>query len=87
MGRGATGSSATISLRKKLRSPCLPSAGLPGPMGCAGEKPAYPANKFSCGPTGPRKLKSADSRTACPGDHLILRTPGGGGAGESELLA
>ena len=33
------------------------------------------------------KLGSIDSISAKPGDRLILRTPGGGGAGNPELIA
>ena len=32
-------------------------------------------------------LKSIDSIEAQPGDRLILKTPGGGGAGDPELVA
>jgi 5-oxoprolinase (ATP-hydrolysing) len=59
-----------------------------GPAGLAGGEAGQPGEQILIRTDGTEEiLKSADSRTAYPGDRLILRTPGGGGAGDPELLA
>jgi 5-oxoprolinase (ATP-hydrolysing) len=59
-----------------------------GPDGLCGGEAGLPGEQILIRTDGTEEiLKSADSRTAYPGDRLILRTPGGGGAGEPELLA
>jgi 5-oxoprolinase (ATP-hydrolysing) len=59
-----------------------------GPEGMADGRPGLPGEQFLVRKNGKIiKLGSIDSITTKPGDRLILRTPGGGGAGDSELLA
>ena len=59
-----------------------------GPEGMADGRPGLPGEQFLVRKNGEIiKLGSIDSITTKPGDRLILRTPGGGGAGDSELLA
>jgi 5-oxoprolinase (ATP-hydrolysing) len=59
-----------------------------GPEGMVDGRPGLPGEQFLIRKNGEIiKLGSIDSITAQQGDRLILRTPGGGGAGDSELLA
>jgi len=59
-----------------------------GPDGMCGGEAGQPGEQILIRRDGSEEnLKAIDSRTAYPGDRLILRTPGGGGAGEPELLA
>ena len=59
-----------------------------GPEGMADGQPGLPGEQFLIRKNGEEiKLGSIDSITAQAGDRLILRTPGGGGAGNPELLA
>jgi 5-oxoprolinase (ATP-hydrolysing) len=59
-----------------------------GPEGMADGRPGLPGEQILIRKNGEEiKLGSIDSITAQPGDRLILRTPGGGGAGNPELFA
>jgi 5-oxoprolinase (ATP-hydrolysing) len=59
-----------------------------GPDGLCGGEAGQPGEQILIRSDGTEEiLNPTDSRTAYPGDRLILRTPGGGGAGEPELLA
>ncbi len=59
-----------------------------GPQGLDGGKAGFPGEQIFIREDGTEeRLNFTDSRTAYPGDRLVLRTPGGGGAGEPELLA
>jgi 5-oxoprolinase (ATP-hydrolysing) len=58
-----------------------------GANGMAGGAPGKPGEQFVIRKNGGREnLSSVQSLTMNPGDRLIIRTPGGGGAGCSELL-
>lgn len=59
-----------------------------GPQGLDGGEAGLPGEQILIREDGTEeRLNFTDSRTAYPGDRLVLRTPGGGGAGEPELLA
>jgi 5-oxoprolinase (ATP-hydrolysing) len=59
-----------------------------GPDGISGGFSGLPGEQFLIRQNGEKvDLKSIDSIEAQPGDQLILKTPGGGGAGDSELIA
>jgi 5-oxoprolinase (ATP-hydrolysing) len=59
-----------------------------GPDGLSGGLCGLPGEQFLIRKNGEKlDLKSIDSIEAQPGDRLILRTPGGGGAGDPELIA
>ena len=59
-----------------------------GPEGMADGRPGLPGEQILIRKNGEEiKLGSIDSITAQPGQRLILRTPGGGGAGDPKLLA
>jgi 5-oxoprolinase (ATP-hydrolysing) len=59
-----------------------------GPEGMADGRPGLPGEQFLIRKNGEEiKLGSIDSISAQPGDCLILRTPGGGGAGDPKVLA
>ena len=59
-----------------------------GPEGMAHGQPGLPGEQILIRQNGEEiKLGSIDSITAQAGDRLILRTPGGGGAGDPEVLA
>jgi 5-oxoprolinase (ATP-hydrolysing) len=59
-----------------------------GPEGMADGQPGLPGEQILIRQNGEEiKLGSIDSISAKPGDRLILRTPGGGGAGHPELIA
>ena len=59
-----------------------------GANGLAGGLPGQPGEQLIIREDGKTEsLKSIDSTIMNPGDRLILRTPGGGGAGLSETLA
>jgi 5-oxoprolinase (ATP-hydrolysing) len=58
-----------------------------GANGMAGGSPGKPGEQFVIRRNGDREnLDSVHSLTMQPGDRLVIRTPGGGGAGHSELL-
>jgi 5-oxoprolinase (ATP-hydrolysing) len=59
-----------------------------GPGGISGGLCGLPGEQFLIRQNGEKiDLKSIDSIEAQSGDRLILRTPGGGGAGDPELIA
>ena len=59
-----------------------------GANGLAGGRPGQPGEQLIIREDGKKEsLKSIDSTIMNPGDRLILRTPGGGGAGLPETLA
>jgi len=59
-----------------------------GPEGIAGGQAGQPGKQLLIRADGSReKLGSVDQFEAKPGDRLLLLTPGGGGAGQPELLA
>ena len=59
-----------------------------GPEGISGGLSGLPGEQFIIRENGEKiDLKSIDSIEAQSGDRLILRTPGGGGAGDPELIA
>jgi 5-oxoprolinase (ATP-hydrolysing) len=59
-----------------------------GPEGISGGLCGLPGEQFLIRQNGEKMdLKSIDSIDIQPGDHLILKTPGGGGAGDPELIA
>lgn len=58
------------------------------PLGIGGGNSGQPGEQILIRQNGNHQaLSSIESVIVCPGDRLILRTPGGGGAGEPELLA
>ena len=59
-----------------------------GPGGISGGLPGLSGEQFLIRQSGEKmELKSIDSIKAHSGDRLILRTPGGGGIGDPELIA
>jgi 5-oxoprolinase (ATP-hydrolysing) len=59
-----------------------------GPEGISGGLSGLSGEQFLIRQSGEKiDLKSIDSIEAQPGDRLILKTPGGGGAGDPELIA
>jgi 5-oxoprolinase (ATP-hydrolysing) len=59
-----------------------------GPEGTSGGLCGLPGEQFLIRQSGEKiDLKSIDSIEAQSGDRLILKTPGGGGAGDPELIA
>jgi 5-oxoprolinase (ATP-hydrolysing) len=59
-----------------------------GPEGISGGLSGLPGEQFLIRENGEKiDLKSIDSIEAQSGDRLILKTPGGGGAGDPELIA
>jgi len=59
-----------------------------GPEGISGGLSGLPGQQFIIRQSGQKMdLNSIDSIEAQPGDRLILLTPGGGGAGDPELIA
>jgi 5-oxoprolinase (ATP-hydrolysing) len=58
------------------------------PLGIGGGNPGQPGEQILVRQNGKHEtLSSIESVIVCPGDRLILRTPGGGGVGDPELLA
>ena len=58
------------------------------PLGIGGGNPGQPGEQILIRQNGKQEiLSSIESVIVCPGDRLILRTPGGGGVGDPELLA
>ena len=69
----------TVSLLTQRRST--------GPDGISGGLSGLPGEQFLIREKGEKiELQSIDSIEAQPGDRLFLRTPGGGGVGDPELI-
>jgi 5-oxoprolinase (ATP-hydrolysing) len=85
---GGEGIERTYLFEEEVTISMLTQRRVSGPDGIAGGLPGLPGRQFLIRQNGKEiSLSSIDSITAYKGDRLVLLTPGGGGAGNPELLA
>jgi 5-oxoprolinase (ATP-hydrolysing) len=85
---GGEGIERTYLFEEEVTISILTQRRVSGPDGIAGGLPGLPGQQLLIRQNGKEiSLSSIDSITAYKGDRLILHTPGGGGAGNPELLA
>jgi 5-oxoprolinase (ATP-hydrolysing) len=84
---GGDGIEREYLFEEETKLSLLTQSRVQAPQGISGGEPGVCGEQFLIRKNGKQEvLSSLEQAIAYPGDRLLIRTPGGGGAGEAELL-